>query len=90
MRFLFVGLFKGQSRFTDAKIDFGIKANIAREMKNISKNVLKRVYLIFWKIFNLVIYAGGGHFENIWLTFDTEKLHFLSSLKLYIVREKAT
>jgi hypothetical protein len=59
-------------------------------MKNISKDVLKRLFLIFWKICDLVISSRSRHFENIWLTFDTEKLHFLSSLKLYIPRETAT
>jgi hypothetical protein len=49
-----------------------LKANITRKMKNISKDVLKRVFLIFLKIFDFVFSSRGGHFENIRLTFDTE------------------
>ena len=41
-----------------------LKANIEREIKNISKNDLKQVFENFRKRCSLVISAGGGDFEN--------------------------
>jgi hypothetical protein len=40
-----------------------LKANIEREIKNISKNLLKSTFLNFQKSCELVISAEGGHIE---------------------------
>jgi hypothetical protein len=69
-----------------------LKANIEKEIKNISKDFFKTCFfLIFVKdVIYIVISAGGGHFKKYMIKHFTGKLHFLSSLKLYIAREKAT
>jgi len=41
-----------------------LRSNLEREVKNLSKNVLKSTFLNFKKRLNLVISANGGHFEN--------------------------
>lgn len=40
-----------------------LKANIEREIKNISKNILKSTFLNFQKRCELIFSAGGGHIE---------------------------
>jgi hypothetical protein len=40
-----------------------LKANIEREIKNISKNILKSTFLNFQKKCELIISAEGGHIE---------------------------
>ena len=41
-----------------------LKANIVREIKKISKDVLNSVFLNFEKRCNLIISADGGHKED--------------------------
>jgi len=41
-----------------------LKANIAKEIKNIDKNILKSTFLNFQKRCNLIIKLNGGHVEN--------------------------
>ena len=43
-----------------------LKANIAKELKNIDKNILKPTFLNFQKRCNLIIKLNGGHDENKW------------------------
>ena len=41
-----------------------LKTNIEREIKNISKKILKTAFENFEKICNLVVSAVGGHIEE--------------------------
>ena len=41
-----------------------LKSNIDREIKNISKDILKNTFLNFEKRCNLILTANGGHIEE--------------------------
>jgi hypothetical protein len=59
-----MGLSKIESLQSIAKQLDELKANIAREISNIDKDVLKNTFLNFSKRFNLVIEANGHHIND--------------------------
>ena len=58
-----------------------LKANIEREIKKISKNILKSTFLNFQKRCELIVSAEGGYIEINKIFLYVKKILFLFSLK---------